>query len=86
MTGELENDRCYFCSGRLEPKQATIPFVLNGTVAVVKNVPAEVCTQCHEAIMSSPVARKVEVLLKQIYTLKSKVAVLSYSEPITAAA
>ncbi len=85
MTGELENDRCYFCGRRLESKRATIPFVMDGSVAVVKNVPAEVCAQCGEAIMSSPVAQNVEMLLKQIYKLKSEVSVLNYSEPLPAA-
>ncbi len=84
MTGELENDRCYFCGGKLESKLATIPFVMNGSVAVVKNVPAQVCKQCSEAIMSSPVAQNVELLLKQVYQLKSEVSVLSYSEPLPA--
>ncbi len=85
MTGELENDRCYFCGGKLESKLATIPFVMDGSVAVVKNVPAQVCVQCSEAIMSSPVAQNVEILLKQIYRLKSEVSVLNYSEPLPAA-
>lgn len=81
MTGEPENDRCYFCGGRLQSKLATIPFVMNGSVAVVKNVPAQVCMQCSEAIMSSPVARNVEILLNEIYHLKSEVSVLNYPEP-----
>ena len=60
MIGEPGNDRCYFCGGRLESKSATIPFVMNGSVVVVKKVPAEVCSQCGEAIMASPVARSVD--------------------------
>ncbi len=86
MTGELENDRCYFCGGKLESRPATIPFVMNGSVAVVKNVPAQVCLQCSEAIMSSPVAQNVESLLRQIYELKSEVSVLNYSEALPAVA
>jgi YgiT-type zinc finger domain-containing protein len=86
MTGELENDRCYFCGGRLESKSATIPFVMNGSVVVIKNVPAEVCTQCGEAIVSSPVARHVDVLLKQIYRLNSEVSVITYTESLPRAA
>lgn len=86
MTGELENDRCYFCGGKLESKRATIPFVMNGSVIVIKNVPAEVCTQCSEAIMASPIARNVDVLLKQVYHLKSEVSVILYNEPLAQAA
>lgn len=86
MTGELENDRCYFCGGKLQSKRATIPFVMNSSVVVVKNVPAEVCTQCGEAIMSSPIARNVDLLLKQVYHLKSEVSVISYTESLAQAA
>ena len=86
MDGEPENDRCYFCGGRLEPKTATIPFVMDGSVAVVKNVPAQVCVQCSEAVMSSAVAKNVDKLLRQIYVLRSQVSVLSYGEPVASAA
>jgi YgiT-type zinc finger domain-containing protein len=86
MTGELENDRCYFCGGKLEPRSATIPFVMNGSVVVVKSVPAEVCSQCGEAIMSSPVARRVDTLLKQVYRLNSEVSIIAYSDPMPEAA
>ena len=86
MTGELENDRCYFCGGKLQSKRATIPFVMNSSVVVVKNVPAEVCTQCGEAIMSSPIARNVDLLLTQVYHLKSEVSVISYTESLAQAA
>lgn len=82
MTGELENDRCYFCNGKLESKPATIPFVKNDTVVVIKNVPAQVCTQCGEAIMNSSIARNVDILLKQVYRLNSQVSVIGYAEAL----
>ena len=69
MIGEPGNDRCYFCGGGLEYKRTTIPFVMNETVVVIRNVPAHVCKQCGEAIMDSPVARRVDELLKQAYHL-----------------
>ncbi len=86
MIGEPENDRCYFCGGKLESKPATIPFVMNGSVVVVKNVPAQVCTQCGEAIVDSPVARVVNSLLKQVSRLNSEVSVITYVEPLPQAA
>jgi YgiT-type zinc finger domain-containing protein len=85
MIGEPEGDRCYFCGGKLERKQATIPFVFNGTVVVIRNVPAFVCTQCGEAIMDSPVAQRVDVLLKQINRLHSEVSVISYPAELATA-
>lgn len=80
MVGEPENDRCYFCGGKLKAQRATIPFVMNGSVVVIKNVPALVCTQCGEAIMDSPIARRVDEMLKQIYQIGSEVSVLTYAD------
>lgn len=86
MIGEPENDRCYFCGGKLESKRATIPFVMGGSVVVVKYVPAQVCIQCGEAIMDSPVARIVDSLLKQVHRLNSEVSVITYAESLPQAA
>ncbi len=86
MIGEPENDRCYFCGGRLESKTATIPFVIKETVVVIKNVPAEVCSQCNEAIMTSPIARQVDALLKQVYHLNSEVSVITFTDSLPQAA
>jgi len=82
MTGELENDRCYFCGGKLESKTTTLPFVVNKSVIIIKNVPAEVCSQCAEPVMSSAVARKVDALLKQVDRLHSEILVVGYAEPM----
>jgi YgiT-type zinc finger domain-containing protein len=88
MTGEPEkrNARCPLCGGRLVPNQrATIPFVLESTVAVIKGVPAEVCASCHESSMNGEVTDRVTELLHQLRSLKSEVSVVSYS-PIPVAA
>jgi YgiT-type zinc finger domain-containing protein len=58
---------------------ATIPFVLENTVAVIKDVPAEVCASCHESYMTGEVTDRVTVLLKQLYSLQTEVSVISYS-------
>lgn len=82
MTGERErNDgRCPLCGGRLLPKQrATIPFVLENTVAVIKDVPAEVCASCHESYMTGEVTDRVTALLRQLRSLQMEVSVISYS-------
>jgi YgiT-type zinc finger domain-containing protein len=79
MIGAPENERCYFCGGKLEYKYATIPFVMNETVVVMRNVPAYVCKQCGEAIMDSPIAHRVDELLQQAYLIHSEVSVIQFS-------
>jgi len=82
MTGEPENDRCYFCGGTLKTGLTTLPFVVGAKVVVVKDVPAEVCTQCNEAIMASEVAAVVDRLLKQVQRTGFEVSVVTYDQLI----
>ena len=82
MTGEHvhKEGRCPLCGGRLVPNQrATIPFVLENTVAVIKDVPAEVCASCHESYMTGEVTDRVTDLLRQLRSLQTEVSVVSYS-------
>jgi YgiT-type zinc finger domain-containing protein len=82
MTGahKEHNGRCPLCGGRLVPDQrATVPFILENTVIVIKDVPAEMCASCHEPFMTGKVTDRVTDLLK------SEVSVVSYSPiPIVA--
>jgi YgiT-type zinc finger domain-containing protein len=64
----------------LVPNQkATIPFVLENTVAVIKDVPAEVCASCHESYMIGEVTDRVTEYLRQLRSLQTEVSVVSYS-------
>ena len=86
MIGEPENDRCYFCGGRLESGLATIPFVVGSRVVIVKDVPAEICTQCDEPIMESNVAAVVDRLLKHAVQSGFEISIVSFNEPALALA
>lgn len=79
MTGRKEGiKRCPFCGGSLRKSQATVPFVLQNTVVVVKGVPAEVCTSCHEPLMTGKVTDELTYLLRQLRAAGSEVSVISY--------
>lgn len=78
MIGESESDRCYFCGGKLTSGLATLPFVVNSSVIVIKDVPAEVCTQCREAVLASEVAEVVDRLLKQVERTGFEVSIIRY--------
>ncbi len=80
MTGDPESDRCYFCGGKLAPELATLPFVVGASVVVIKGVPAEVCTQCGEAVMISEVAEVVDNLLKQVQRSGFEVSIITYEQ------
>jgi YgiT-type zinc finger domain-containing protein len=78
---QIINDRCYFCGGRLSPALTTLPFVIGSSVVVVKQVAADVCTQCGEAVMSSDVAAAVDGLLKQAYNSGFEVSIVPFRQP-----
>ena len=86
MTGAHESNscRCPRCGGRLEQAQTTtIPFVLENTahtvsVAVIKDVPAEVCASCHEPFLTGEATDRVVELLRQLRSLQTEVSVVSY--------
>ncbi len=80
MIGEPENDRCYFCGGKLTPGLTTLPFVVSTKVVVVKDIPAEVCNQCSEAVMSSEVAAVVDRLLKQVHLSGFEVSIVPFGQ------
>lgn len=82
MTGEhANNKRCPVCGGRLEQGEATIPYVLkDGTVVVVKQVPAEICGDCREPFTTSAVTARLTELVRQLRDLHSEVSVVPYRE------
>jgi YgiT-type zinc finger domain-containing protein len=80
MTGAHDDERCYFCGGRLQPGVTTLPFVVESRVIIIKQVPAEICAQCGEAILRSEVAEEVDRLLKQARQSGYEVSILTYPE------
>jgi YgiT-type zinc finger domain-containing protein len=85
MIGELENSVCPLCGGRLRLDVATIPFILGeDMVVVIKGIPAEVCSNCHEPFVAGRVTDRVSALLRQLKLLRSEVSVVTYSESVAA--
>jgi YgiT-type zinc finger domain-containing protein len=82
MIGERDNNnggRCPVCGGQLVPnQQATIPFILDDTVAVIKDVPASVCTSCHEPYTSGEVTDRLVALLNHLQSLHTEISVIAY--------
>ena len=48
------------CGGRLEAKSITHTQCYEGKVIILENVPAEVCLQCGEVLISPDVARRIQ--------------------------
>mgnify|MGYP005726332901 CR=1 FL=1 len=84
MTGVRVNKKnkiCPSCGGLLEDGKATIPFITGkNIIVVIKDVPAEICLDCHEPYVSGSVTDQVLALLKQLKSLKSEVSIVTYSQ------
>jgi YgiT-type zinc finger domain-containing protein len=81
MTGEHADYRpCPLCGGRLEPGRATVPFLLPHTVILIKDVPAEICSSCHEPYMTGEVTDHILERLRVFRALSAEVLLLSYSD------
>lgn len=81
MIGEHESRICPTCGGELKAGLATVPFIFEETVVVVKGVPSEICVNCHEPFLNGIVTDHVMMLLSQLKQLHSEVSVVAYSEP-----
>jgi len=87
MTGKPErNNRCPLCGGHLQPGRAIVPFLLPNAVILIKDVPAEICSSCHEPYTTGKVTDRIISLLNPLRTLQAEVLILPYSElqPVSA--
>ena len=83
MTGKLEKEDkkiCPLCGGQLHEGLATIPFVLDSIVAVVKDVPAFLCSECDEPYMKGVAVDRIDELLHDLRDMAVEVSVIHYKE------
>jgi len=69
---------CPLCGGHLSAELATIPFVLGKSVAVIKQVPAEVCDTCSEPFLHAEATDVVSSLLEKVLASRAEVSVMTY--------
>jgi YgiT-type zinc finger domain-containing protein len=81
MIGERAKiNRCPLCGGRLTHGLAAVPFLLRDAVVLIKDVPAEICANCHEPFTSGKASDGVIGLLNPLRDLRAEVLVLSYTQ------
>lgn len=63
---------CYFCRGRIESQLITVDYRWGDNLIIIKNVPAQVCSQCGEKYFDAEVSRQMEhIALRDEETLTS---------------
>lgn len=74
----MKTKKCPLCGGEMKDGIATIPFLIGEKVAVIKNVPAEICSDCSEAYMKSSVVGRIESLLDRLEEMGYEMSVIHY--------
>ncbi len=54
------------------------PFFIGDKIIVIKDVPAEICSECGEAYMKSSVVGRIEALLDTLEDLDSEMSIIHY--------
>lgn len=83
-TGRDASSFCPLCGGKLEPGNATIPFIFQESVVVVKHVPAQLCLECREPFLAGKETDVITDLLSHLKDLPSEVTILTFPEPVLA--
>lgn len=69
MTEKMQGrvDRCDRCGGELMAGQTTLEIWRGEELLVIREVPADVCQQCHEAYISAAVSERLDHFLSKYH-------------------
>ena len=69
-----KEDSCEFCEGKVKQALIRARFHFKGQTIYVDNVPAWVCTRCHEQYFDAPVYKRLEEIAKHRSRIKKTVS------------
>jgi YgiT-type zinc finger domain-containing protein len=74
-------DRCDLCGGELRPGKTTLEIWHGEEMLIIKDIPADVCQQCHEAYLSAQVSERLDDFLSEHHRHRPEryIAVPEYS-------
>ncbi len=72
--------KCTICKiGETEVGHATVTLERGNTTVVIKNVPADVCTNCGEYYLSEEITKKVMKIAEEAASRGVQVEVVNYA-------
>jgi YgiT-type zinc finger domain-containing protein len=72
--------KCCICkTGDTQPAPTTVVLQREGTVVVVKSVPADVCVNCGEYYLDEPVTQRVLAIAQEAVDKGTEVEILRYA-------
>ncbi|TAK35675.1 MAG: type II toxin-antitoxin system MqsA family antitoxin [Chloroflexota bacterium] len=72
--------KCVICKhGETQPGKVTVTLQRDGTVVIIKDVPADVCDNCDEYYLSESVLRDLEERVGQAVARGAEVEILRFA-------
>lgn len=69
---------CVICKGKLIEGKVNHIVDIDGHIIIIKNVPANICTQCGEYYVDTNIALKLEELIDGVINSNAEVLILNY--------
>jgi len=71
--------KCPICGGRIAPGTTTFTADLGKAVIIVRDVPAQICSQCGEEWFTSEVSHRLDELAADMRAKGAEVEILSFN-------
>ena len=69
---------CVMCKGKLIEGKVNHIVDINGHIIIIKNVPANICTQCGEYYIDNNTALILEELIDRVLISDTEVMIINY--------
>ena len=73
---------CFMCKGKSEKKLVNYFLDLQHMMIIIKDVPAEVCTQCGERYFDNEVMENLEKIVKNLKQMATEISIVNYKEKV----
>ena len=73
---------CTLCKANLAKGSVNHIVDLREGIIIIKNVPANICSQCGEYYLDTKTALKLEVMVDEIKKNKAEVFIVNYNEMV----
>jgi len=73
---------CFMCKGKAEKKLVNYFLDLQHMMIIIKDVPADVCTQCGERYFDDEVMENLEKIVNGLKQLATEISIVNYKEKV----
>ena len=74
--------KCFMCKSQKEKKLVNYMLDLNNTIIIIKDVPANVCSQCGERYFDDDVMENLEKIIDDVKKISMEISIISYKDKV----